>query len=417
MVTRTSQSVVHVHHRGDRGVDGILRLIELASHDGELESMLTAMTDEIAAITGVEIASVYVVEDERLVMRGNHGFPETAIGTTVLAVGEGLTGLVAECMRPVSAAHAATEAAYKHVPGLGEEQFPVYAGVPLISGGAVVGVLVLQRRKKAFATDEVTLATALGAPFTLAIERRRSTAVRSARLGGAAHGGGVVLGRAGIVPTTTAVADALRAASVGSDGHSNPLRIALELDRVLARLRDDLGRALKKLGESDDEQIGAVLDRFTLTLCDQRLRERLLAAGGESSGLRAVAKDYVRASVRLGTGEERVLEIEEVCALIGMTADARSSARTGSVWLADRVGAVMMLAAVARGASAVVTADTATPTAIAIARTAKLPLVTGVSGLFGWARTGDLLAVDGETGTVLVHPAPTEIERLRRERK
>jgi phosphoenolpyruvate-protein kinase (PTS system EI component) len=56
------------------------------------------------------------------------------------------------------------------------------------------------------------------------------------------------------------------------------------------------------------------------------------------------------------------------------------------------------------------------PTAIAIAKAAKLPLVTGVPGLFGWARGGDLLAVDGTSGTVLVHPAPTEIERLRRER-
>jgi phosphotransferase system enzyme I (PtsP) len=415
-VTKASRSIIHVHHRGDRGVDGILRLIELASHDGPLEAMLTAMSDEIAAITGVEIASVYVVEDDRLVMRGNHGFALSAIGTTVLAVGEGLTGLVAECMRPVSAAQAATEAAYKHVPGLGEEQFPVYAGVPLISGGAVVGVLVMQRRKKPFAADEVTLATALGAPITLAIERRRATAVRSARLSGTAHGGGVVLGRAGIVPTTTAVADALRAASADANGSSNVLRSATELDRILARLRDDLGRALKKLGDSDNDEIGTVLDRFTLSLCDQRLRERLLAAAGDPSGLRAVAKDYVRASVRLGSGEDRVLEIEELCALIGMTADARSSARTGSVWIADRVGAVMAVAAVARGASALVTADAATPTAIAIARAARLPLVTGVPGLFGWARAGDLLAVDGETGTVLVHPAPTEIERLRRER-
>lgn len=393
-----------------------MRLIELASHDGPLEAMLTAMADEIAAITGVEIASVYVMEDDRLVMRGNHGFPESAIGTTVLGVGEGLTGLVAECMRPVSAAQAPAEAAYKHVPGLGEERFPVYAGVPLISGGAVVGVLVMQRRKKPFAADEVTLATALGAPITLAIERRRATAVRSARLTGIAHGGGVVLGRAGIVPTTTAVADALRAASADDDGKVNVLRSATELDRILARLRDDLGRALKKLGDSDNEQIGTVLDRFTLALCDQRLRERLLAAAGEPNGLRAVAKDYVRASIRLGGGEERVLEIEELCALIGMTADARTSARPGAVWLADRIGAVMTVAAVARGASAVVAADGASPTAIAIAQAAKLPLVTGVSGLFGWARTGDLLAVDGEMGTVLVHPAPTEIERLRRER-
>ncbi|HEY5926916.1 MAG TPA: hypothetical protein VIV11_34755 [Kofleriaceae bacterium] len=99
-----------------------------------------------------------------------------------------------------------------------------------------------------------------------------------------------------------------------------------------------------------------------------------------------------------------------------MTLDTRSSARPGGVWLADRVGAVSALVAVARGAAALVTSDAASPTAIEIARTAKLPLITDVSGLFGWVRPGDLLAVDGGTGTVLVHPAPTEIERLRRER-
>jgi hypothetical protein len=39
-----------------------------------------------------------------------------------------------------------------------------------------------------------------------------------------------------------------------------------------------------------------------------------------------------------------------------------------------------------------------------------------VPGLVGWARPGDLLAADGDTGTVLVHPAPTDIERVRRAR-
>src|SRR5215467_8571147 len=202
------QSVVYVHHRGDRGVDGILRLIELASHDGPIENMLTAMCDEIAAIAGVDITSIYVLEDDRLVMRGNHGFPAGAIGATVLGVGEGITGLVAECMRPVSAAHAAAEVAYKHVPGLGEERFPVFAGVPLIGGGAVIGVLVLQRQATAFSADEVTLASALGAPVTLAIERRRAAEVRSARLHGLAHVGGSALGRAAAVATSTALAHA-----------------------------------------------------------------------------------------------------------------------------------------------------------------------------------------------------------------
>ncbi len=391
-------SVVHVHHRGNRGVDGIMRLIELASHDGPLEPTLTAMCEELAAIADVDIASVYVCESDRLVMRGNHGFPASAIGATTLAFGEGITGLVAECMRPVSAAHAAAEAAYKHVPGLGEERFPVFAGIPLISGGEVIGVLVLQRRERPFETDEVTLATALGAPVTLAIERRRAAAIRSARLLGLAHVGGAVLGRATVVATTTALANT-----------------PLDLERATARLRDDLGRAMRRLGDVEVPAVGAALDRFALALCDQRLRERLVAAADQPGGLRSVAKDYARTPYRLGTtGEaaDHATEIEELCVLLG---DPRSL-RTGAIWIADRIGAFIAIAAVARGASALVAGDAVTPAAIAIARAARLTTVSDVPGLFGWARPDDLLAVDGDTGTVLVHPAPTDIERVRHAR-
>jgi phosphotransferase system enzyme I (PtsP) len=377
-------------------------LIELASHDGPLEATLSAMCDEVGAIAEVDIASVYVREGDRLVMRGNHGFPKAAIGAVSLAVGEGITGLVAECMRPVSAAHAAAEAAYKHVPGLGEERFPVFAGVPLIGGGAVIGVLVLQRQATAFSADEVTLATALGAPVTLAIERRRAAEIRSARLHGLAHVGGTVLGRAAAVATTTALGSA-----------------PVDLDRAMNRLRDDLGRAMRRLGEVEVPAVGAALDRFALALCDQRLRERLAAAAAHPAGLRSVAKDYARAPYRLGTASEvtehasePAAEIEQLCVLLG---DSRSL-RPGAVWIADRIGAFVAIAAVARGAAALVAGDAVSPAAIAIARAAALPTVSDVPGLFGWARPDDLLAVDGDTGTVLVHPAPAEIERLRRAR-
>lgn len=389
--------IIQVHHRGDRGVDGILRLIELAAHDGPVETMLSAMCDELAAIAGAEIASIYVREGDRLVMRGNHGFAATAIGTT-LVVGEGITGLVAECMRPVSAEHAAAEAAYKAVPGLGEERFPVFVGVPLIGAGTVIGVLVLQRRATPFATDEVTLATALGAPVTLAIERRLASAARSARLAGLAHVPGAVLGRAGVVPTTTALG-------------APPI----ELERAFGRLREDLGRAMKKLADSPVPAVGAALDRFALLLCDARLRERLLAAAGQPDGLRAVAKEYARAPWKLGTvleSADHVADVEELCVLLG---DPRSL-RPGSIWIADRINAFIAIAAVARGASALVASDAVAPAAIAVARAAGLPVVSDVPGLFGWARPGDLLAVDGETGAVLVHPAPTDIEKLRRSR-
>jgi phosphotransferase system, enzyme I, PtsP len=404
----SAKAVIHVHHRGDRGVDGILRLIELAGHDGSLEAMLTAMCDQIVSITGVDVVSVYVRDEggERLVMRGNRGFPESAIGAVSLAVGEGITGLVAECMRPISAAHAATESAYKPVPGLGEEKYPVFAGVPLLAGGAAIGVLVLQRRRKVFATDEVTLATALAAPVTLAIERRRATAIRSSRLGGVGQVHGTVLGRAAVVPTATAFD--LR------EGDGAPAEDRA-MDRAFARLRDDLGRVMKRLADAPEPAIGGALDRLALALCDARLREQLASVADRPAALRAVAKEYARAPYRLGLvgpAPEHAGELEELCALLG---DPRGL-RPGAIWIADRIGAFVALIAVARGAAALVASDAISPTAIAIARAARIPAISDVAGLFGWVRPNDLLAVDGEHGSVLVQPAPSDIERLRQTR-
>ena len=107
---------------------GFIRLIEVAAQDRALEHLLAEMCPHVAAIASADVVSVYVREispsGDSLVMRGNVGFPPSTVGTVSLRMGEGITGLVAECMRPVSVAVAAGEASYKHVPGLGEERFP-----------------------------------------------------------------------------------------------------------------------------------------------------------------------------------------------------------------------------------------------------------------------------------------------------
>jgi len=189
----------------------------------------------------------------------------------------------------------------------------------------------------------------------------------------------------------------------------------VDIDRSIARLRDDLGRATRKLADAESPAIGAALDRFALALCDARLRERIAAAGANGN-LREVVRDYARAPYRLGTvleSAEHVAEVEELCVLLS---DARTL-RPGAIWIADRIGAFVAIVAIARGASALVASDTIAPSAIAIARATRLPAVADVAGLFGWARPGDLLAADGDHGTVLVHPSPSDIERLRHANK
>jgi phosphotransferase system enzyme I (PtsP) len=95
---------VRVHERGDRRLDGILRLIEEAGRPRPLADVLQTLCSAVADITEADVVSVYVAEDDALVMRANVGFPREAVGQVRLEAGEGLTGFVAECLRPVSVA-------------------------------------------------------------------------------------------------------------------------------------------------------------------------------------------------------------------------------------------------------------------------------------------------------------------------
>src|SRR5258707_14524745 len=103
-------------------------------------------------------------------MRGNVGIPDRALGQVRLTVGEGITGTVIECLRPISVAVAQQHLGYRHFPELGEEQFPVFAAVPVLGKNGALGVLTVQRRgPEAFTDWDIELMVALSASIAAAI--------------------------------------------------------------------------------------------------------------------------------------------------------------------------------------------------------------------------------------------------------
>src|SRR5215472_13833341 len=74
---------------------------------------------------------------------------------------EGLTGLVAELMRPVMVPDAFEHPRFKYFPEAGEDPYHSFLGVPLVEGGALQGVLVVQTvEPRTFSPSEVrTLVT------------------------------------------------------------------------------------------------------------------------------------------------------------------------------------------------------------------------------------------------------------------
>jgi phosphotransferase system, enzyme I, PtsP len=424
---------MRVHEKGHPRLDSVLRLVDSASQARPLGELLGTLCQELAQVMQVQVVSVYVREHDpdsdvdALVMRGNVGFPASAVGNVRLAMGEGITGFVAECLRPVSCAVGSTQENWKPVPGLGEERFPAFLAMPLVSAGHARGVLVFQRREAhAFEANDLLLAAALTAPVAYAIERsgaRRDAASataappgsRSARLHGVPLSAGDTLGRVetlpplALEPSTAIGGERTLSASVAFD------QVSRELSRGFARVQPSL--------DVDARRRMAVL---ALLFDDQRLRELAMEECNQAGlvpGLRRVAREYARAPYRAGVSAaeggdwmaERAAEVEDLCLLVSAHARGVRAPSAGGVLIVERLTGCLALAAVARHASALAIAGRVEDGALgaAVLAAANVPAVSEVAELFVWARPGDRVLVDGSNGIVRINPPASAEARLR----
>src|SRR5260370_7788358 len=92
-----------VHQRGNKRLDGVLDFVAFTARPMPLHSLLDEAPRRIAALLEADVCSLYLLEGEKseLVMRGNVGFSNEAIGQVRLRVGEGITGAAAEYIRPL----------------------------------------------------------------------------------------------------------------------------------------------------------------------------------------------------------------------------------------------------------------------------------------------------------------------------
>src|SRR5438445_10804763 len=134
-----SQLVSHSHHPGET-LSNIVRLIQGRFH--------------------TDVCSVYLLEPElgELVLGATVGLKPESVGRVRMRLQEGLTGLVAEKMAPVTVSDAFAHARFKFFPEAGEDPYHSFLGVPLIEGGALQGVLVVQTvERRPFSPNETRM--------------------------------------------------------------------------------------------------------------------------------------------------------------------------------------------------------------------------------------------------------------------
>ncbi len=80
----------------------------------------------------------------RIELFATRGLNQSAVHVTRMAIGEGLTGTIAERVETLNLAEAAAHPDFQYRPETGEEKFHSFAGVPIVRRERAVGVLCVQ---------------------------------------------------------------------------------------------------------------------------------------------------------------------------------------------------------------------------------------------------------------------------------
>ncbi|MGD0678010.1 MAG: GAF domain-containing protein [Polyangiaceae bacterium] len=424
-----------VHARGNRRLDGVLDFVAFAAHSMPLVTLLDEAPRRIVSLLEANVCSLYVVEGDKseLVMRGNVGFTNEAIGQVRLRVGEGITGESVEYMRPITTETAEQHAAYKHFDVLGEERFPVFLAVPIRGSAGPLGALVVQRAEKPFTDSDVELVTALGGLIAAGI--RHAQLVDEARERGARRAGGgtrkvTLTGRPVMVGRTLGALAALRRPAMRPKEDAADRDVPAEVRRlrgafdVADKAIRDLRERARTIGLGRDAQFLAI---YAEILEDARFRERageLAASGiGLAQSLSKVARDVTRTAASLTRDsflEERARDVEDLCDALTMLAGAekRSALPSRAILLGDALTVFDLLVTARSMPAGVALSERASgPRTRALLKLMNVPAVADVKGLFRWASDGDIALLDGDHGLLVINPTKSEMASLREARR
>ena len=132
------------------------RMREVMAGPGAAQERMDQLVSAIAANMVAEVCSIYLVRDGGLELFATEGLRHSAIHKTTLGIGEGLVGQIAQMARPLALSEASSHPNFAARPETGEEDYHSLMGVPVLRGGRVVGVLVVQNRtNRDYSNDEV----------------------------------------------------------------------------------------------------------------------------------------------------------------------------------------------------------------------------------------------------------------------
>lgn len=117
----------------------------LMASAGDVQAKLDQLVVIISQHLGCAVCSIYLRGPNAILeLYSTQGLNKHAVHATTLKVGEGVVGQIAETAQPISLSDANVFEHFASRPETGESRFFGMMGVPILSGGRVIGVLAVQ---------------------------------------------------------------------------------------------------------------------------------------------------------------------------------------------------------------------------------------------------------------------------------
>ena len=122
----------------------LTRLHEVMASRRAAQAKLDNVVEIVGESLTSEVCSIYLLRDGMLELYATRGLNKSAVHVTRMAIGEGLTGTIADNVETLNLAEAKAHPDFSYRPETGEDKFHSFAGVPIVYRERAVGVLCVQ---------------------------------------------------------------------------------------------------------------------------------------------------------------------------------------------------------------------------------------------------------------------------------
>jgi phosphotransferase system enzyme I (PtsP) len=398
------------------------RLRDAMAGSGTAQERLDRIVRIVAAEMTAEVCSVYVMRaGEVLELFATQGLLAQSVHRTRLRVGEGLVGLIAATARPLALPDARAHPAFVYRPETGEEVYRALVGVPILRGGRMLGVLVVQNRTpRHYDEDEIEVLQTIAMIVAelvasgelvnpIEIAESRVGGMLPVRLVGIRLNPGLAMGQAVLHEPRFLIRQV-----VAED-------VTAEIERLrhaVAAMRDAIDELVATSDGLGSGEHRDILETYRMFAADRgwvaRIADAIRSGLTAEAAVQKVRDETSRRMLQASDPylRERLVDLEDLANrlqrhLTGPTAAAVSADLRGEFILVARaMGPAELLDYVHRRIVGLVLEEGSPTGHVAIvARALNLPVVGCVDGATERIDAGDLLVLDGDHAQILIRPS------------